>query len=427
LAWSPSGMKTLSDNDSFWSLGPPGIDIYAQLIRRGETPDIVTENMELHYAVENGFRNPAGHIKFWDVSKSLVGKKIPPNTGLSGNGTTGKLVYRDDLMAYTADQIPVTPYADDGQVNPFPFFTIEAKDAHTGKTIAKTQLAATVSTELGCKNCHGGQWRVADQTGISDDTARDVLYVHDRINKTKLSAASREGRPVLCWSCHQGPLAEVKGSPERLNLSAAIHGFHANYLTGKGAEACYACHPASFKSHTQAFRGIHKTIELDCTNCHLSMEDHALSLLVSEQAAGKKDVEKLMRHLTPIAVNAIDELKPRIPWINQPDCLSCHVDFNPPETDQAGCNAWTREQHQLFHMRTDDAGIMCMACHGASHALYPAKNRFGKNRDNVQPLQYQKTPYPMGANMQCSVCHTIDMEDEIHHPNMLGEFRNTVP
>jgi hypothetical protein len=268
---------------------------------------------------------------------------------------------------------------------------------------------------------------VADQTGISDDTARDVLYVHDRINKTKLSETAREGHPVLCGSCHQGPLAEIFGDPKRLNLSAAIHGFHANYLANKGAEACYACHPASSQSHTQAFRGIHKAIELDCTSCHLTMEDHALSLLASEQAAGKEGVEKLMQHLTPVAVDTIHEIKPRTPWTSQPDCLSCHIDFSPPETDEAAYNQWTKGPSQLFHLRTDDAGIMCMACHGASHALYPAQNRFGKNRDNIQPLQYQKTPYPVGANRQCSVCHTVDMEDEIHHPNMLSEFRNTVP
>jgi cytochrome bd-type quinol oxidase subunit 1 len=427
LAWSPSGMNTLSDNDRFWSIGPPGIDIYAQLIRRGETPEIVTDEVEITYAVETGFDKPSQHINFWEVSKQLVGNKLSPDTGTTGNSVTGKLVYQDNLMAYTADQIPVTPYNDSGQVNPYPRFTIEARDTHTGEVLAVTQTVATVSTELGCKNCHGGKWRVEGQAGISDETAKDVLYVHDRINKTRLSDAAREGRPVMCRSCHQGPNPLVKENPKRMNLSAAIHGFHAGYLTDRGDDACHACHPGSPNSHTQAFRGIHNAIELTCTNCHLTMEDHALSLLKSEQAAGKTGAEKLIKHLTPVAVDGIDQVKPRLSWINQPDCMSCHVDFSPPDTDEADYDTWTREPDQLFHLRTDDAGIMCMACHGTSHALYPAQNRFGTDRDNIQPLQYQQTPYPIGANMQCTVCHTIDMEDEIHHPNMLGEFRNTVP
>ena len=57
--------------------------------------------------------------------------------------------------------------------------------------------------------------------------------------------------------------------------------------------------------------------------------------------------------------------------------------------------------------------------------IYPATNIYGRDRDNLQPLQYQGNPYPIGANRQCRVCHTVDMEDEIHHPNMLGDFRNT--
>ena len=54
-----------------------------------------------------------------------------------------------------------------------------------------------------------------------------------------------------------------------------------------------------------------------------------------------------------------------------------------------------------------------------------ARNPYAEDLDNLLPLQYQGTPYPIGANSECRACHTIDMEDEIHHPNMLGEFRNT--
>jgi hypothetical protein len=32
----------------------------------------------------------------------------------------------------------------------------------------------------------------------------------------------------------------------------------------------------------------------------------------------------------------------------------------------------------------------------------------------------------MGSNKNCKVCHTVDMDEEIHHPNMLTMFRNTI-
>jgi hypothetical protein len=76
----------------------------------------------------------------------------------------------------------------------------------------------------------------------------------------------------------------------------------------------------------------------------------------------------------------------------------------------------------LFRFRSDNAGILCAACHGSPHAIYPASNRFGS--DSLQPIQYQGTPYPIAADKNCRVCHTIDMEYELHHPNSLGMFRN---
>ena len=98
-------------------------------------------------------------------------------------------------------------------------------------------------------------------------------------------------------------------------------------------------------------------------------------------------------------------------------------DFNEPETDET-FNMWTSSVDELYRSRTDDAGVMCQACHGTTHAIYPATNIFGDKRDNLQPFQYQENPYPIGSNKNCKVCHTIDMEDEMHHPNTLTMFRN---
>lgn len=116
----------------------------------------------------------------------------------------------------------------------------------------------------------------------------------------------------------------------------------------------------------------------------------------------------------------------RTPWINQPDCLHCHVEFEAPDTDETSPQQRTATEEELFRSRSGDAGILCGTCHGSPHAIYPARNPYNADQDVIAPRQYQQSPYPLGSNRNCKVCHTIDMEEEIHHPNMLGEFRNTV-
>jgi len=423
LAWSNFGMHCTSDSDSWLILMPPGNDISAQLIRRGETPEIVTKGVELTYKVEPGFEYPSRHVKFWDYAQVIFGKKLPPDIGLTGYGLKGKMKLAKENPAFVANGIPVVPYSDDKTFNPYPLFTIEARDKNSGKTIARTKAVVPVSTEMGCKNCHGGKWRMGGVAGFSDETASDILALHDKISKTDLLKLAKKGKPVLCQSCHPDPILGTKGKPGLLNLSAAIHGFHANYLTDREVGACHACHPSSPDGRTQCLRGIHNEIGLDCTSCHGNLEDHALSLLMAEEKTGKKSAKRLMKHLVPTRVDSISHIKPRNPWINEPDCTNCHVDFNQPETDET-FNLWTKSADQLYRLRTDDVGIMCQACHGSTHAVYPSTNIYGNKRDNIQPLQYQGNPYPIGSNKNCKVCHTIDMDEEMHHPNSLAMLRN---
>ena len=423
LAWSKFGMHFISDSDSWWMLLPPGNDISAQLIRRGEIPEIVTEGVELTYKVEPGFEYPSRHVKFWDYAQDFFGKKLPPDIGVTGYALKGKMKLTSENSAFEADRIPVVPYSGDKTFNPYPLFTIEAIDKNSGKILAQTRLVAPVSIEMGCKNCHGGKWRMEGVAGFSDETAGDILAMHDKISKTELLKMAKKGKPVLCQSCHPDPILETKTKPGLLNLSAAIHGFHANYLTDREVGACHACHPSSPDGQTQFLRGIHNEIGLDCTSCHGNLEDHALSLLMAEKKAGKKSAKRLMKHLVPTRVDSTSHIKPRSPWINEPDCLNCHIDYNQPETDET-FNLWTKSADQLYRLRTDDVGIMCQACHGSTHAVYPATNIYGNKRDNIQPLQYQGNPYPIGSNKNCKVCHTIDMDEEMHHPNSLAMFRN---
>ena len=421
LAWNNMGMHCLSDSSPRWTLLPPANDLYAQLIRRDGTPEIVTEGITIHYKIEESFGDPAAQVSFWKNAESTFGKSLAKNTGLSGNGLTGIMQAEEEY--FSADLLPVFPYPSTGGYNPYPSFTVEAKDSQ-GNILATTQVVAPASTEMGCRNCHGGEWRVAGRAGFTLATTENILAIHDRLSGTDLVGQVENGGPLLCQKCHADPILGAEGNPGRLNMSAALHGFHAGFLKNRGAEACALCHPSSPLGATKCLRGIHKEVGLDCTSCHGSLEDHALSLLKSEQEKGKKRANVLMARLQPREVASIDEIAARQPWINEPDCLNCHVDFQAPETDSA-FNTWTASNDELFRNRRDESGqLFCSACHSSPHAIYPASNEYGENLDNIQPMQYQGNSLPIGSNMNCAVCHTMEMDEEMHHPNMLREFRN---
>lgn len=421
LAWSDMGMKSMTDASASWMIVPPGVTVNAQLIRRGPTPDVVVDGVTLSYAVDREFMNPAERVSFWSNAGALYNSDIPENTGLTGNGLTGTMTPADNR--FTADLLPIVPYTAANTFMPYPALTITATNP-AGKILAETRVAAPVSTELSCRTCHGGPWKVDGRAGIADVTAGNVLAVHDRLSGTGLQSLAADMGPVLCNRCHADSSQNAPGNGQQLNLSAAMHGFHANFIAGRGSFYCILCHPADSGGATRAYRGIHRMLGLDCNSCHGEIEDMAISLLHGELENGKQHAADLLHNIRPANFTAIDDIAPRMPWVNLPDCLNCHVDYEAPEDDTT-FNQWTAGAENLYRNRTDESGrLHCAACHGSPHAVYPAVNPYNGNRDLLQPLQYQDNPYPIGANLNCGVCHTIDMEDEMHHGNMLRMFRN---
>jgi len=425
LAWNNLGMHCISDSSPWWVLLPPANDIFAQLIRRGPLPEVVTEGVTLSFKVQEGFENPQNHVRFWESEKAIFGVDLEPGVGLSGLGLSGEMHFKDGLNAFAADLIPVVPYPDSGGYNPYPLFTIEAR-GEGGELLAMTRVVAPTSTEMGCKNCHGGEWRVAGVAGFTDETSRDVLAVHDRLSGTNLLEMAENGEPRLCQSCHADPVLATEGDPELLNFPASLHGFHANYLTDMGAEACHSCHPNNPNGPTTCLRDFHSGIGMDCTSCHGTMEDHALSLLKKEHEAGKPGAARLMENLKPRIVASVEEIKGRTPWLMEPDCFSCHNLQEKPFFGDSSFNKWTSgDPMNLYRLRSDDTGaLMCESCHGSTHASYPVVDTmYGKDRDSIQPMQYQGNRRPIGAGEgNCDVCHmdsgfTSDMS--MHHP-MVG-------
>jgi len=422
LAVNTLGVAAMAGCDGSFTLAAPGNTLKAVLIRRDVMPEVVTRDVEVRYAAPEGFKHPSARLEFWKYAKSLVGRELPPDVSATGLGPDGLLTPGDKLFA--AAGIPVTPYPDTGGVNPYPVFTVTARDAKTGETLAATKAVLPAATEMGCASCHGGTWQVDGATGVSGETARGILAVHDRRNATDLESRARAGSPVACQSCHPDAGSpsgiEARGRPDLLHLSAAVHGFHAGYLAGSGEEACSRCHPTSPTGVTQAQRDNHSAAGIGCPRCHGVIEDHALSLLAHEKAAGKKAADWLMGPLAPKAVPAVAQIRPRAAWTQEPDCLACHKDFTRPDADATAFNAWTRDAAGLFRNRKEETGnIPCVACHGSPHATYVAINDYGLDINNIAPMQYMGAPGPLASGRRCDVCHTVGMEGgDVHHPNM---------
>jgi hypothetical protein len=415
LAWNTLGMKGISDSSDQWLMLPPGNTIYAQLIQRGNSPRVITRDVELHYSIDPDFNDPQERTAFWNNAEKLLGKKLEPGTGLQGKGLSGSMELKQDDSAFVAAAIPVVPYTKDGGFNPYPVVTIEARDAQSGELLAQTRVVAPATTEMGCKNCHGGGWKVDDVAGFTTSTSENILAAHDKLSNTRLLEQARDGKPVLCQSCHADTALKQAGKEGVLNFSASIHGWHANYLRDmEGGEACASCHATASDGATRCFRS-HHSMFMDCSNCHGTMEEHSISLLNHELDSNKERAELMMKHLSTTSVESAAEVNARQPWGQQPDCLTCHENFGMGMSMNA-FNTWTEGAAGLYRNRHDQMGaVMCAACHGSPHALYPAGMEAA--RDNIQPLQYQGNTRPIGND--CMVCHTVPKEFEAHHPNSL--------
>lgn len=419
LVWNDLGMHCISDNDAYFVFLPPANTLHAQVFKRGEKPIIVTEGIRLEYEVEEAYRHPEKQVPFWDYSEQIFGAKLEPGTGLGGFGMEGSFIRKDNY--FHADMIPVTPYRDGMSYNPYPLFTVRAIDESSGEILIETRAVAPNSTEMGCRNCHDGGWRKDGVSGVSDLTAENILATHDKYEGTTLLKDALDGSPMLCQSCHEDPAVGAPGKANVLNLSSAIHGFHTNYLTGMYDDACILCHPASPQGNTRCSRGRHAQMGLTCAECHGTMEDHAISLLKNESDRGKEAADPLLRSLKPVFVSSQEEVIPRTPWLNEPDCQSCHTYFNISEDMWAGTafNRWSAGFDALYRNRIDNHGVKCAACHGSPHAVYPAANVYDAERDNIQPIQYQGLAGTLGTLGRCWVCHTQKMTVNGHHRNMI--------
>jgi hypothetical protein len=293
------------------SVLPPYNNIWAQVIHRGDPPQIVTDTVTVTYRIEDNSYS-VGKTNFWSYAQALFGANLPNNIGLTGKGLSGTM----DRVGnhFVAEGVPVTEFHDSALTTPYYFqlADLEAKDINTNNTLDKTVIVVPISSEMRCDVCHNSPYT---------NFRWNILSLHDGEEGTHLMSQ----RPVLCANCHADPALGMPGSPDVPTLSAAMHSKHSEEGVGGN---CYACHPGP---NTRCLRDVMSQPPINkwCTDCHGSLAD------VGNPA--------------------------RTPWITLPQCGTCHDALH------------AENPNILFKRSAGHGGVYCEACHSSTHTIVPSR------------------------------------------------------
>jgi hypothetical protein len=342
FAWNNLGMHCANPSYDVAVLLPPYNTLWAQVVKRGNPPQIVTQNLSVDYRFINNTYSygKRDYGQFWDNSQALFGLNLPKNTGLNlsnpglHNGLSGPMATITDH--FEAEGVPISPIDDANTWDPYQIAEITVRDGN-GNIKAQTRATAPISDEINCAKCHGS------------DAFNDILKKHDQLSATTL----QNEKPVLCARCHGDPaLGSPQVQPVKY-LSQSIHGFHGQLAS---PPSCYDCHPGQI---TRCSRSIaHTSSDGNCTTCHGDLNNMAGTITQG-----------------------------RMPWGSEPKCVTCHTGVAQVDTGSA-----------LYRNSAGHSGIYCASCHSSPHAMVPSS----KASDNYQAIQYQGKAVPIG---DCAACH----------------------
>lgn len=359
LAWNDLGMHCYNRDFEYLAVLPPFNTLYAQVIRAGDPPTLVTSGITVTYHFpDNTFS--VGKSNFWDYDQQLFGVDLAPNVGLAGKGLAGNMDLKDDH--FVAEGIPLTEFRDsDYAANPdntpaYPYqlATVEVWDSASGEKLTESTVVAPVSTEMHCDNCHydGGVEDIA--TGSVE---LNILTLHDKENADEYPAGHRgnlvDRTPVLCAECHSSNALGAPGVGDLPSLSRAMHKQHSEGEVGIAptTDGCYQCHPGP---QTKCLRDTMSDQGMTCVDCHGSMRQ------VSQNPN---------------------------PWFNEPRC------------DNSACHGGDYAQNQpLYRLSQDHGDIFCAGCHDSPHAIAPST----QPNDAIKFIELQGAPGPLST---CGVCH----------------------
>ena len=325
IGWNDLGMHCYDLDYATMAVLPPYNTLWAQVIQRGDPPQIITEGVTVHYSFPDNTYS-AGKTNFWDYVDELFGVSLPLDVGLAGKGLAGEMELDDDHFA--AEGIPITEFSDSAPTTPdyTQLAQIVVEDLG-GNILADADVVAPVSSEMRCDTCHDlpdpGNFRM------------NILVDHDEEAGTDLASQAASGNPVLCADCHADPALGKPGIDEVPSLSAAMHGTHKEV----GA-TCYSCHPGE---NTQCLRGtMANDYGMDCEDCHVG----GMEMLADED---------------------------RTPWFDEPRCGDCHP------------GAYAENPGTLYRFSKGHGGLYCESCHNSTHAILPSRD----GDDNLQSIALQ--------------------------------------
>ena len=446
LGWNNLGMHCMDSDYSVFSILPPYNTIEAQLIVAGKLVTNGNGYSVTYQAVadpDGSFNSTArGKGNFYDFVLPLYGAAVHPEFGLTPwpmpgtNNTPQSMLFEatnrpapgvaTKVNWYRAEGIPITPYDDAGQKNPYPLMRLIARNS-SGTAIASNDIVLPVSDEMDCRVCHasGTQAEARPRAGWvwSNDPERDfrlnILRLHDQRQFADHGDVYREAltangfnprglyrgvvadrKPVLCATCHASEALGTGGFPCVPALTTSIHSTHATVLDpelnvaldhSSHRAACYRCHPGSA---TKCLRGAmgsaierDGTMSMQCQSCHGSMSQ-----------VGSPD---------------------RVGWFMEPNCQSCHTGHATRNNGQIRytsvfeTNGLVRvATNQIFATQSNTpaagislyrfsaghGGLQCSACHGSTHAEFPATHR----NDNIRN---EKIQGHAGVTAECTACH----------------------
>ncbi len=353
FGWNDLGMHCYNHDFQDLAVLPPYNTLWAQVIKRGNPPQIVTNGIRVQYAFPDN-KTSSNKTNFWTYASQLFGVNLPDNVGLKGKGLADVM----DAKAgyFIAEGIPLTEFNDSALTTPYPYqkANLTARDISTGIVLATLTVVAPVSTEMHCETCHAtGQ----DPGGSQARVELNILALHDDEENTNLT----NSRPVLCARCHSSNALGAPGVPGLPSLSKAMHSQHVEIIPNT-LDGCYSCHPGpstrclrdSMSVNIQS--GIDPTRKMNCIDCHGPMS----------QVAQNPD-----------------------PWLHEPRCDECHL---PTATHQFN------QDQALYRFSTGHGGVYCEACHDSTHAIATSR----ESNDGIKFLQLQGTTGTIDA---CTVCH----------------------
>jgi hypothetical protein len=353
LGWNDLGMHCYNRYFQDIAVLPPYNNLWAQVILRGDPPQVVTQGIRVQYKFPD---NTVSSTKsdFWTYAPQLFGVNLPDNVGLKGKGLADVMDLQVDH--FVAEGIPLTEFTDSDPTHAYPYqlADLTAIDINSNQVLATLTVVAPVSTEMHCDTCHAtGQ----DPGGNQPRVELNILAYHDAEENTNLI----NSRPVLCARCHSSNALGMPGVPGVPSLSNAMHNQHSEVIPDT-TDGCYSCHPGPT---TKCLRDamslnvnspIDPTRKMNCIDCHGGMA----------QVAQNPD-----------------------PWLNEPRCDGCHTPTATQEFNQ---------DQALYRHSKGHGGVYCEACHDSTHAI-------ATSREANDAIKFTQLQGHAGTLSECTVCH----------------------